>query len=113
MPVPIRFLLFQEEGGISDYPKIHWERIGLRYIQKVLYLKGVPEKARNHSLRCMEDSFAYAKSKLAKSHSTPDFKLGALGPVSTTHFNNKGCKKLKDSFSGPFFINALHGENSF
>ncbi|MBW0579814.1 hypothetical protein O181_119529 [Austropuccinia psidii MF-1] len=33
--------------------------------------------------------------------------------VSTTNFNNiKGCKKLKDSFAGPFVIKALHGENA-
>ena len=33
--------------------------------------------------------------------------------VSTTDFNKiKGCKKLKDSFAGPFVIKALHGENA-
>ncbi|MBW0516057.1 hypothetical protein O181_055772 [Austropuccinia psidii MF-1] len=61
----------------------------------------------------MEDSFAYAKYKWDKSHATPDFKVGYLVLVSTTNFNNiKGCKKLKDSFAGPFFIKALHGENA-
>ena len=60
----------------------------------------------------MEDSFAYAKDKWDKSHATPDFKVGDLVLVSTTYFNNiKGCKKLKDSFSGPFVIKALNGEN--
>ncbi|MBW0586268.1 hypothetical protein O181_125983 [Austropuccinia psidii MF-1] len=71
------------------------------------------DKARKHAVRCMEDSFAYAKDKWDKSHATPDFKLGDLVPVSTTNFNNiKGCKKLKDSFAGPFVIKALHGKNS-
>ncbi|MBW0535552.1 hypothetical protein O181_075267 [Austropuccinia psidii MF-1] len=71
------------------------------------------DKARKHAVRCMEDSFAYAKDKWDKSHATPDFKVGDLVLVSTTNCNNiKGCQNLKDSFAGPFFINALHGENS-
>ncbi|MBW0544172.1 hypothetical protein O181_083887, partial [Austropuccinia psidii MF-1] len=61
----------------------------------------------------MEDSFAYAKGRWDKSHSTPDFKVGDLVLVSTTKFNNiKGCKNLKDSFAGPFVIKALHGGNA-
>ncbi|MBW0539411.1 hypothetical protein O181_079126 [Austropuccinia psidii MF-1] len=60
----------------------------------------------------MEDSFTYAKEKWDKSHAPPDFKVGNWVLVSTTNFNNiKGCKNIKDSFSGPFFIKALHGEN--
>ncbi|MBW0552460.1 hypothetical protein O181_092175 [Austropuccinia psidii MF-1] len=75
--------------------------------------KGMLDKARKHAVRCMEDSFAYAKDKWDKSHTTPDFKVGDLVLVSTTNFNNiKGCKKLKDSFAGPFVIKALHGENA-
>ncbi|MBW0572590.1 hypothetical protein O181_112305 [Austropuccinia psidii MF-1] len=71
------------------------------------------EKTRDHAIRCMEDSFAYAKEKWDKSHATPDFKVGDLVLVSTTNFSNiKGCKKLKDSFAGPFFMKALHGENA-
>ncbi|MBW0589154.1 hypothetical protein O181_128869, partial [Austropuccinia psidii MF-1] len=69
------------------------------------------DKARKHAVRCMEDSFAYAKGKWDKSHATPDFKVGYLVLVSTTNFNNiKVCKKLKDSFAGPFFTKAHHGE---
>ncbi|MBW0546721.1 hypothetical protein O181_086436 [Austropuccinia psidii MF-1] len=71
--------------------------------------KQMLEKARNHAVRCMEDSFAYAKDKWDKSHITPDFKVGDLVLLSTTNFNNiKGCKKLKDSFAGPSVIEALH-----
>ncbi|MBW0557451.1 hypothetical protein O181_097166 [Austropuccinia psidii MF-1] len=71
------------------------------------------DKARRHTVRCMEDSFAYAKDKWDKSHATPDFKRGDLVLVSTTNLNNtKGGKKLKDSFAGPFVMKALHGENS-
>ncbi|MBW0577971.1 hypothetical protein O181_117686 [Austropuccinia psidii MF-1] len=71
------------------------------------------DKAGKHEVRCMEDSFSYAKVKWDKSHATPDFKVGDLVLVSTTNFDNiKGCKKLKDSFTGPFVIKALHGGNS-
>ncbi|MBW0514699.1 hypothetical protein O181_054414 [Austropuccinia psidii MF-1] len=38
--------------------------------------KQMLDKARKHAVRCMEDSFAYAKLKWDKSHATPDFKLG-------------------------------------
>ncbi|MBW0545522.1 hypothetical protein O181_085237, partial [Austropuccinia psidii MF-1] len=75
--------------------------------------KGMLDKATEHEVRCMEDSFAYSKDKWNKSHATPDFKVGDLVLLSTTNFNNiKGCKKLKDSFAGPFFIKAFHGENA-
>ncbi|MBW0519004.1 hypothetical protein O181_058719 [Austropuccinia psidii MF-1] len=70
------------------------------------------EKTRKHAVRCMEDSFAYANDKWDKSHATDNFKVGDLVLVSTTNFNKmKGCKNLKYSFSGPFVIRALHGEN--
>ncbi|MBW0587473.1 hypothetical protein O181_127188 [Austropuccinia psidii MF-1] len=43
----------------------------------------------------------------------PDFKVGDLAIVSTLNFNNiKGPKKPKDSYVGPFFIVALHGNNA-
>ncbi|MBW0533276.1 hypothetical protein O181_072991 [Austropuccinia psidii MF-1] len=38
--------------------------------------KGMLDKATNHALRCMEDSFAYYKDNWDKSHSTADFKVG-------------------------------------
>ncbi|MBW0568689.1 hypothetical protein O181_108404 [Austropuccinia psidii MF-1] len=49
---------------------------------------GMLEKARKHTVRCMEDSFAYAKDKWDKSHATADFKVGDLVLESTTNFNN-------------------------
>ncbi|MBW0488557.1 hypothetical protein O181_028272 [Austropuccinia psidii MF-1] len=71
------------------------------------------ERARKNAVRFMEDSFAYAKDKWEKSHATPDFRVGDCVLVSTTNFSNiKGCKQLKDAFSGPFVIKALHGENA-
>ncbi|MBW0504345.1 hypothetical protein O181_044060 [Austropuccinia psidii MF-1] len=74
--------------------------------------KGVLEEDRKLESRFMEDSFAYSKDKWDKSHATPDFKVGDLLVVSTTHFNKiKRFKKLKDCFATPFFIKALHGEN--
>ncbi|MBW0551191.1 hypothetical protein O181_090906 [Austropuccinia psidii MF-1] len=38
--------------------------------------KGMLDKARKQAVRCMEDSFAYAKDKWDKSHATPYFKGG-------------------------------------
>ncbi|MBW0532323.1 hypothetical protein O181_072038 [Austropuccinia psidii MF-1] len=71
------------------------------------------EKARKNSVRFMEDSFAYAKDKWDNSHATPDLKVGDLVLVSTTNLNKiKGCKWLKNSFAGPLFIKAPHGENA-
>ncbi|MBW0549553.1 hypothetical protein O181_089268 [Austropuccinia psidii MF-1] len=45
------------------------------------------EKSRKNAVRCMEDSFKYAKNKWNKSHATPYFKVGYLVLVSTTKFN--------------------------
>ncbi|MBW0576751.1 hypothetical protein O181_116466 [Austropuccinia psidii MF-1] len=61
----------------------------------------------------MNDAFEYAKQKWDKSHKTAEFKLGDLILASTLNFNNiKGLNKLKDSFAGPFLIEALHGTNA-
>ncbi|MBW0482646.1 hypothetical protein O181_022361 [Austropuccinia psidii MF-1] len=74
--------------------------------------KGMLEEASNHAVRCMEDSFSYSKDKWKKSNGTPNLGVGDLVLLSTTNFNNiKGCKKLKDSFAGPFDIKAHNGEN--
>ncbi|MBW0500642.1 hypothetical protein O181_040357 [Austropuccinia psidii MF-1] len=76
--------------------------------------KGMLYKDRNHAVRCMEDSFAYAKDKWDKSRATSYFTVGDLVLVSITNLNNiKGCKTLKDSFAGPFVIKALHEEILF
>ncbi|MBW0539674.1 hypothetical protein O181_079389 [Austropuccinia psidii MF-1] len=76
--------------------------------------KGILDKSRKHAVRCMEDSFSYRKYKWDKSDAPPYFKVGYLDLVPTINFNKiKGCKKLKDSFAGPFVINSLHGENGF
>ncbi|MBW0593555.1 hypothetical protein O181_133270, partial [Austropuccinia psidii MF-1] len=72
--------------------------------------KGMLDRARKHAVEFMEHSFAYAKDKWDKSHATPDFKVGDLVLVFTTNCNNiKGCKKIKDSFAGPFVIKTLPG----
>ncbi|MBW0542351.1 hypothetical protein O181_082066 [Austropuccinia psidii MF-1] len=71
------------------------------------------DNAKNCSVRCIEDSLAYSRDKWDKSHATPEFKVGYLVLVSTTNFNKiKGCKNLKDFFSGTFVIMSLHGENA-
>ncbi|MBW0469984.1 hypothetical protein O181_009699 [Austropuccinia psidii MF-1] len=70
-------------------------------------------KARHHAKRCMQYSFKYAEESWDKSHKPPDFKIGDLVLVSTLNFNKvKRPKKLKDSFSGPFMIKALHRPNA-
>ncbi|MBW0593502.1 hypothetical protein O181_133217, partial [Austropuccinia psidii MF-1] len=75
--------------------------------------KIILDKARHHANRCMQDSFKYAKERWDKSHKPPDFKIGDLVLVSTLNFKNiRGPKKLKDSFSGQFMIQALHGPNA-
>ncbi|MBW0506699.1 hypothetical protein O181_046414 [Austropuccinia psidii MF-1] len=71
------------------------------------------DKVRHHANKSMNDAFEYCKQKWDKSHKTPEFKVGDLIIVLTLSFNNiKGPKKLKDSFSGPFVIKALHGKNA-
>ncbi|MBW0520612.1 hypothetical protein O181_060327 [Austropuccinia psidii MF-1] len=75
--------------------------------------KLMPDKTRHHANGCMKDSFNYAKEGWDNSHKPPDFKIGDLVLVSTLNSNNiKGSKKLKDSFSGPFVIKALHVPNA-
>ncbi|MBW0547637.1 hypothetical protein O181_087352 [Austropuccinia psidii MF-1] len=75
--------------------------------------KLILDKARNHANRYMQDSFKYAKERWDKIHKPLDFKVEDLVLVSALNFNNiKGPKKLKDSFSGPFMIKALHGPNA-
>ncbi|MBW0527940.1 hypothetical protein O181_067655 [Austropuccinia psidii MF-1] len=71
--------------------------------------KLILDKARHHANRCVQDSFKYAKGRWDKCHESPEFKIGDFFLVSTLNFNNiTGPKKLKDSFSGPFMIKALH-----
>ncbi|MBW0562971.1 hypothetical protein O181_102686 [Austropuccinia psidii MF-1] len=70
-------------------------------------------KVRNHANQSMNDAFEYANQKWDKTHKAPELKVGDLILVSTFNFNNiKVPKKLKDSFSGPFIIKALHGTNA-
>ncbi|MBW0509048.1 hypothetical protein O181_048763 [Austropuccinia psidii MF-1] len=98
-----------EKGWNSKLPQDSLRKDLIEIHPTAASFKGMLEKARKHAVRCMEDSFAYAKDKWDNSHATPDFKVGDLVLVSTTNFNNiKGCKKLKDSFAGPFVIEALY-----
>ncbi|MBW0518671.1 hypothetical protein O181_058386 [Austropuccinia psidii MF-1] len=97
-------------------PKLPQDRLRKELIEippTAASFKGMLDKAMKHAVRCMEDSFSYANEKWVKSNATPDFKLWDLALVSTTNLRNiKGCKKLKDSFAGPFVIKALHEENA-
>ncbi|MBW0566017.1 hypothetical protein O181_105732 [Austropuccinia psidii MF-1] len=101
-----------EKGWNPKLPQDSLRKDLIEIHPKAASFKVMLDKARKHAVRCMEDSFAYAKEKWDKSDATPDFKVGDLVLVSTTNFNKiKGCRKLKYSFAGPFVIKALHGEN--
>ncbi|MBW0560111.1 hypothetical protein O181_099826 [Austropuccinia psidii MF-1] len=92
-----------EKGGNPKLPQDSLRKELVEIHPTAASFKGMLDKARKHALRCMEDSFSYAKGKWDKSHANPDFKVGDLLLISTTNFNNiKGCRKLKDSFTGPF-----------
>ncbi|MBW0467531.1 hypothetical protein O181_007246 [Austropuccinia psidii MF-1] len=98
-----------EKGGNPKLPQDSLRKYLVELHPTAASFKGMLDKARKHSGRFMEDSFTYAKDKLDKSHANPDFKVGDLVLVSTTKFTKiKGCKKRKDSFSGPLVIKALH-----
>ncbi|MBW0589107.1 hypothetical protein O181_128822 [Austropuccinia psidii MF-1] len=99
-----------EKGWNPKLPQYSLRKYLVEIHPKAAGFKGMLEKTRKHAVMFMEDTFAYAMDKWDKSHATPDFKMGDLVLVS---FNNiKGCKKLKDSFTGPFFIETLHGVNA-
>ncbi|MBW0474840.1 hypothetical protein O181_014555 [Austropuccinia psidii MF-1] len=71
------------------------------------------DKVKQHVSKNMTDAFEYSEQKWDKSHKTPEFKVGDLILVSKMTFNNiKGPNKLRYSFSGPFIIKSLHGENA-
>ncbi|MBW0502526.1 hypothetical protein O181_042241 [Austropuccinia psidii MF-1] len=92
-----------EKGWNPKLPQDYLRKDLVEILPTASSFKGMPGKTRNHEIRCMEDSFTYGKDKWDKSHARPDFKVGDLVLVCTTNFNNiKGCKKLKDSFSGTF-----------
>ncbi|MBW0569910.1 hypothetical protein O181_109625 [Austropuccinia psidii MF-1] len=102
-----------EKGWNPKLPQYSLRKDFIEILPTAASFKGMLDKARKNAVVCMEDSFAYDKDNRDKSHATPDFKVGDLVLVSTTNFNNiKGCIKLKDSFSGPFVIKALHAENA-
>ncbi|MBW0574922.1 hypothetical protein O181_114637, partial [Austropuccinia psidii MF-1] len=102
-----------EKGWNPKLPQVSLRKDLVEIHPTAASFKGMLGKDRKHSVRCMEDSFAYAKDKWDKSHATPDFKVGDLVLVSTTNINNiKGCKKMKDSFAGTFVIKSLPGENA-
>ncbi|MBW0548255.1 hypothetical protein O181_087970 [Austropuccinia psidii MF-1] len=57
-------------------------------------LKLILQKARNHLLRCMADSFEYSKDNWDELNATPDFKVGDLVLVSTTNFKKSKDEKI-------------------
>ncbi|MBW0467946.1 hypothetical protein O181_007661 [Austropuccinia psidii MF-1] len=75
--------------------------------------KSLVDKMRNHAKKSMNNAFEYTDQKWDKIHKHPEFKVGDFILVSTLTFNNIKCpNKLKDSFAGPFIIEALDGTNA-
>ncbi|MBW0513280.1 hypothetical protein O181_052995 [Austropuccinia psidii MF-1] len=67
--------------------------------------KGILEKARKNAVRCMEDSFSYAKDKWDKSHATPDFKVGDLVLVlPLTSITSKDVRISKTPLQQPLLL---------
>ncbi|MBW0548613.1 hypothetical protein O181_088328 [Austropuccinia psidii MF-1] len=77
-----------EEGWSPKLPPDSLRKDLIEIHPKAASFKGILDKSRKNAVRCMEDSFAYAKEKCDKSQETPDFKVGDLVLVSTTSFNN-------------------------
>ncbi|MBW0566503.1 hypothetical protein O181_106218 [Austropuccinia psidii MF-1] len=99
-----------EQGWNARLPYDTFKKDLVDIHPKASSFKIMLDKARHHENRCMQDSFKYENKKWDRGHKPPDFKIGDLVLVSTLNFSNiKGPKKLKDSFSGPFMIKALHG----
>ncbi|MBW0573536.1 hypothetical protein O181_113251 [Austropuccinia psidii MF-1] len=102
-----------EKGWNPKVPQYSLRKESVETNSTAVSFKGMLEKGKKHAVRCMGDSFAYAKDKWDKSHATPDLKVWNLVLVSTTNFNEiKGCENLKVFFAGPFVIKALDGENA-
>ncbi|MBW0514958.1 hypothetical protein O181_054673 [Austropuccinia psidii MF-1] len=112
MPLPIRLLIL-EKGWNPRLPQDSLRKDLAKIHTTDASFKEILDKAREHSVKCIENSFSYAKDKWDKSHVTLDFSVGDWVLVSTTNFNNiKGCKKIKGSFLGASVVKATHGENS-
>ncbi|MBW0464325.1 hypothetical protein O181_004040 [Austropuccinia psidii MF-1] len=77
-----------EKGGNPRLTQDSLRKDFVEILSTAASLKGMLDKARKKSVRCMEDSFSYSKDKWDKSHATPDLKLGSLVLVSTTNPNN-------------------------
>ncbi|MBW0494147.1 hypothetical protein O181_033862 [Austropuccinia psidii MF-1] len=76
-------------------------------------LKIILDRVGHHSNRFMQESFKNSKERWDKIHKPPVFELGDLVLVSTVKLNNiERPKKLKNSFTGPSMIRALHGPNA-
>ncbi|MBW0569961.1 hypothetical protein O181_109676 [Austropuccinia psidii MF-1] len=77
------------------------------------YFHEMWKRACDTAAKFIADTKEYNKQRWDKSHMQPDFKEGDQVLVSTLNFNNlKGCKKMRDSFVGPFTIIKLIGNNA-
>ncbi|MBW0549509.1 hypothetical protein O181_089224 [Austropuccinia psidii MF-1] len=88
-----------EKGWNPKLPQVSLRKDLIEIHPTASSFKGMLDKTRKHEVRCMEESFAYAKDKWNKSHATPDFKVGDLVPVSSTNFNNIKGLELSEELS--------------
>ncbi|MBW0577509.1 hypothetical protein O181_117224 [Austropuccinia psidii MF-1] len=66
-------LAILEKGWNPKLPQDSFRKDLVEIHPTVGSFKGALDKSRQHEIRRMEDSFAYAKDKWDKSHATPDF----------------------------------------
>ncbi|MBW0537839.1 hypothetical protein O181_077554 [Austropuccinia psidii MF-1] len=69
---------FLEKGWNSRLPQDSLRKDLVYLHPTASSFKGILEKSRKHAVRCIKDSFAYAKDKWDESHATPYFKVGDL-----------------------------------
>ncbi|MBW0468555.1 hypothetical protein O181_008270 [Austropuccinia psidii MF-1] len=100
-----------EKGWNPKLPQDSLRKDLIEINPTAIIFKGMLDKARKHAIRCMEDSFSYAKDKWDKSHAAPDFKVGDLVFVSTTKsITSRDVKNSKTSLQEPFLLRSSMGK---
>ncbi|MBW0568491.1 hypothetical protein O181_108206 [Austropuccinia psidii MF-1] len=93
-------------------PVDHLKRNLLTIHPTARYFNYMWKKACDTASRCRAEAKEYNKKRWEKTHMEPDFKAGDQVLVSTLNYANlEGCKKMGESFVGPFTIIKLIGRN--
>ncbi|MBW0493119.1 hypothetical protein O181_032834 [Austropuccinia psidii MF-1] len=102
-----------EKGWNPLLPVYHLKKNLLTIHPTAKDLHEMWERACYTASKCIAEAKEYNKQRWHKSHMEPDFKEGDQLLVSKLNFNNnKGPKKMRDSFGGPFTIINLVGKNA-